>query len=70
MSGQQVARFDGQVALVTGGGSGIGAAVARRLGPFLSQARQFAADARPAVGGQTRTIRSPGPGPAQREFIG
>ena len=31
MSGQQAARFDGQVALVTGGGSGIGAAVARRL---------------------------------------
>lgn len=31
MSGQQAARFDGRVALVTGGGSGIGAAVARRL---------------------------------------
>jgi len=31
MSEQQPARFDGQAALVTGGGSGIGAAVARRL---------------------------------------
>ncbi|MBN1528199.1 MAG: MCE family protein [Thermoleophilaceae bacterium] len=34
--------------------------VARRLGPFLSQARLFAADAEPTVRDLSRTIRSPG----------
>lgn len=35
--------------------------VARRLGPFLDEARLFARDARPTVRDLSRTIRSPGP---------
>jgi phospholipid/cholesterol/gamma-HCH transport system substrate-binding protein len=35
--------------------------VARRLGPFLDQARRFAADARPTVRDLSRTIRRRGP---------
>jgi phospholipid/cholesterol/gamma-HCH transport system substrate-binding protein len=34
--------------------------VARRLGPFLSQARPFAADAAPTIRDLSRTIRQPG----------
>jgi phospholipid/cholesterol/gamma-HCH transport system substrate-binding protein len=34
--------------------------VAKRLGPFLSQARVFAADARPTVRDLSKTIRQPG----------
>jgi phospholipid/cholesterol/gamma-HCH transport system substrate-binding protein len=35
--------------------------VAKRLGPFLTQARAFAADAEPTVRDLSRTVRRPGP---------
>jgi phospholipid/cholesterol/gamma-HCH transport system substrate-binding protein len=35
--------------------------VAKRLGPFLSEARAFAADAEPTVRDLSRTVRRPGP---------